>query len=525
MLRWQSNRNNKSFGKGINMKMKGRMRMSLKQGMRKTGFQFVLISLLIVGLLSACAGGNNTGGNGNAGSGQQENVNPESSSNSGADSSTGVYAENGLSKEEKVTLKLAFWENGGGREWIDHAIETFTAKFPNVTFDVTYSPTIETIIATKIAANNDSDMYDIFSTSIAGEGIHQSLAAAKKIEPQDDLWDRKTYDSDKTLREQQSGVYEGTGSIEGVMYSLPTTQSVTGLFFDKNLFEEKGWNQNPRTWSEFVELVDTIKADGLTPITYPGKYPAYLNFSFGLAQQYSIAEANGKLDEFNDVYRNYKHPYFTREETKQLYNHIYELGKKGAFPNGVAALTHTQSQMQLLQGQAAMASTGEWVQNEMKESTPNGFQWGFMLVPMTENPDDTKYHMSYTQGGHYIWAAKPELNKQWAKEFIVWLWNLDVQSLVAEKGGSLPVRNDFMNSPELVDKLQDAPKAVMEYMKNNQVKGASFSRDGVVSDINADRANTIVTEMLNDVALGRLDPAATLQEADDLLKKAIESVK
>ncbi|MFD0716199.1 ABC transporter substrate-binding protein [Paenibacillus sp. GCM10027626] len=490
---------------------------------RKTSLQFALICLLIVGLLSACAGVNNAG-NGDKG-GKQGAANGDSNANNTAEPEADVYAENGLPKDEKVTLKFAYWENGGGREWIDYAIETFTAKFPNVSFDVTYSPTIETIIATKIAANNDQDMYDIFSTSIAGEGIHQSLAEAKKIEPQDDLWDRKAYDSDKTLRELQSGVNEGSGRIEGIMYSLPTTQSITGLFYDKNRFEEKGWNQNPRTWTEFVALVDEIKAAGLTPITYPGKYPGYLNFSFGLAQQYSLAEANGKLDDFNDTYRNYKHPYFTREETKQLYQNIYELGKKGAFPNGVAALTHTQSQMQLLQGQAAMASTGEWVQNEMKESTPDGFKWGFMLVPMTENPDDVKYHMSYTQGGHYIWSAKPELNKQWAKEFLVWLWNLDVQSLVAEKAGSLPVRNDFMNSPELVDKLQDAPKAIMEYMKNNQVKGVSFARDTVFTDINAERANTIVAEMLNDVALGRLDPSATLQEADDLLKKAIESAQ
>jgi len=490
---------------------------------RKMSLQFALICLLIVGLLSACSGGNNAG-NGDKG-GKQGAANGDSNANNAAEPEPDVYAENGLPKDKKVTLKFAYWENGGGREWIDYAIETFTAKFPNVSFDVTYSPTIETIIATKIAANNDKDMYDIFSTSIAGEGIHQSLAEAKKIEPQDDLWDRKAYDSDKTLRELQSGVNEGSGRIEGIMYSLPTTQSITGLFYDKNRFEEKGWNQNPRTWTEFVALVDEIKAAGLTPITYPGKYSAYLNFSFGLAQQYSLAEANGKLDDFNDTYRNYKHPYFTREETKQLYQNIYELGKKGAFPNGVAALTHTQSQMQLLQGQAAMASTGEWVQNEMKESTPDGFKWGFMLVPMTENPDDVKYHMSYTQGGHYIWSAKPELNKQWAKEFLVWLWNLDVQSLVAEKAGSLPVRNDFMNSPELVDKLQDAPKAIMEYMKNNQVKGVSFSRDTVFTDINAERANTIVAEMLNDVALGRLDPSATLQEADDLLKKAIESAQ
>ncbi|MFC5404290.1 extracellular solute-binding protein [Cohnella soli] len=486
-------------------------------------WRLVVICLMLVSMLAACAGNNsNSGASNNKESFPAASIEPSASNES---SEANVYPENGLPKDEKVKLKFAYWENGSGREWIDYAMETFKKKFPNVEFDVTYSPTIETITATKIAANNDEDMFDIFSTSIAGEGIHVSLAEAGKIEAEDDLWDHKAYDSEKTLKELQSGVYEGAGRISGKMYALPTGQSVTGLFYNKKLFEEKGWNQNPQTWNEFVALVDTIKAAGLIPITYPGKYPGYLGFSFGLAQQYELAEINGDLEKFDDLYRNYKAPFYTTPESKLLYKRIYELGQKKSFPNGVAALTHTQSQMQLLQGQAALASTGEWVQNEMKESIPDGFVWGFMLPPMGDNPSDAKYHMSYVQGGYYIWSAKPELNKKWAKEFIAWMWNLDVQQRFAEKAGSLPVRNDFMNDAALVEKLQDAPKAIMEYMKNNTVKGASSSRNNTLTDINVDKANTIVTDMLNDVASGKLDPTAKLQEAESLLEKAIAAHK
>ncbi|BBH24250.1 hypothetical protein Back11_55950 [Paenibacillus baekrokdamisoli] len=438
-----------------------------------------------------------------------------------------VYPENGLPKNEKVTLKFAYWENANGREWIDYAMDTFKKKFPNVSFETTYSPKIDTIIGTKIAANNDDDMFDIFANFVTGgPSTILSLAEAGKIEPQDDLWAHKAFDNEgKTLKELQSGIYEGAPKVLGKVYAFPFGQSVSGLFYNKVLFEKNGWNENPKTWGEFNDLVDKIKASGLIPITYPGKYPVYLSFSFGIAQQYEMAEINGSLDAFDDTYRNYKTPFYTSPESLELYKRIYELGKKKAFPNGVAALTHTQSQMQLLQGQAALASTGEWVQNEMKDSIPDGFKWGFMLAPMGDNPESTKYYQSYASGGHYIWAAKPEINKKWAKEFLAWIWNLDVQQRFAEKAGSLPVRSDFMNDPALIDKLQDAPKAILNYWKNNKVKGTTDSRNVTLTDPNAEKARKSVEEMLNDVASGKLDPAPKLQEAEDMLNKAIAAQK
>lgn len=473
------------------------------------------VSLLLVASVTAC-GSNDPG--------PTSSVKPANSSSPDA-SPSNVYPENGLPKDQKVTLKFGYFENGNGREWIDYAMDTFKKKFPNVSFDTTYSPKIDTITSTKISAGNDDDMFDIFSTSLPG-GTAPSLAQAGKIETQDDLWEHKAYDSGKTLKELQSGlgVYEATGNISGKMYSIPYSQSVTGLFYNKTLFEKNGWNQNPKTWKEFTALVDTIKAAGLIPITYPGKYPAYLQFSFGIAKQFELAEVNGNLKEFETTYRKYDLPYFMSPESQELHKRIYELGQKKAFPDGIAALTHTQSQMQLLQGQAALASTGEWVQNEMKDSIPDGFKWGFMLAPMGDKPESAKLYQSTVSGGHYIWAAKPELNKKWAKEFIVWLWNLDVQQRLVQ-AGTLPVRADFMNDAALVDKLQDAPKAVLQYLKNNPFRGISPAQNVTRSEPDALNARKLISDALNDIASGKQDPQPKLKEAEELLKKAIEAKK
>ncbi|MCU6710594.1 extracellular solute-binding protein [Paenibacillus sp. J5C_2022] len=474
--------------------------------------------MLLLFTVAACSseGGNNpkaTEGAGNT----PEAVNETAS----------VYPENGLPKDEKVTLKFAYWENGMAREWIDYAIDTFTQKFPNVSFVTTYSPTIKTITGTKIAAGNDDDMFDIFSYVLPSPGDAVNLANGGKLEPQDDLWERKAYDGNgKTLRElAQSGAADTNDKINGKTYAMPIVLSGTGLYFNKSLFEENGWNQNPKTWDEFLKLVDDIKAKDMIPITYPGKYPDYLYYSFGFHKFFERAESRGNLKAFDSDYREYKTPYYASPESIDMHNRIYELGKKGTFPQGVAALSHTQSQMQLLQGHAAMVSTGIWVENEMKDSTPEGFRWGYMSVPTGDSPDDTNWIRQAARGQYYIWAAKPELNKKWAKEFIVWMWNLDVQQQLGEKAGSVPIRSDYMSDQTRAEQLPGVIKETMAFMSANNTRSESGSRNVTLSDPGAEQAKKLVLEALNNIASGKQEPESVLREAEDLLKKAVAAQK
>lgn len=438
-----------------------------------------------------------------------------------------VYPENGLSKDEKVTLKIGFHEAGMGREWFDYAMDSFKKKFPNVSFEVTYSPKIADVIGTKISANNDSDMFDIFSTVLPGGNAAQiPLVESGKVESQEDLWDHKVYDGNgKTVKDLAiAGQFEGASRILGKTYALPTAGTTTGLFFNKNLFEKNGWNQNPKTWDEFVKLCETIKAAGITPITTPGMYPDYLNYSFGPWKLFELAEINGNLKAFEDDFRNFRNEY-TGKESVERWNRVYDLGKKGFFPEGMAALNHTQSQMQVLQGKAAMASTGAWVQNEMKDSTPADFKWGFMAVPMGDKPDSVKYIRGSFSNGMFIWAAKPDLNKKWAKEFLVWMWNLDVQTVIADKGGQLSVRKDFADDPARADKIQEVSKAVAEYIKNNNVQTESGFRNLTLSDPAYAQSIKLINEAISQIATGKQDPLPKLQEAQQLIDKAIAAQK
>lgn len=479
----------------------------------------VVLCMMLVISLAACSGKNET-----EKPSASESSAPVDEGNKDTPAEPEVYPENGLPKDEKITLKFAVWEAGMGREYIDYAMETFTAKFPNISFDVTYSPTVQTIVTTKVAANDDEDMFDIFMAEPSGGLL--PLVQEGKLESQEDLWDHKVYDGNgKTVKElTMDGIYEGSPRVLDETYTLPISVMSGGLFFNKNLFEEHGWNSNPKTWDEFLQLGEDIKAKGIIPITYPGVYSFYLaNGLTGPWKLFELAELNNNLEKFEDDFRNFKLPQWTATENLELWNRMYEMGKRGFFPNGVAALNHTQSQMQVLQGKAAMVSTGIWVENEMKDATPEGFEWGFLSPPMGDDPESTKWIQLSASTGILIWANKPELNKKWAKEFSVWLWNMDVQESIAEFAGSLPIRKDFGDDQARLDKLQGAPKEMLEYAKRNKIKFESGYRNVRLTDPSYAQAGKMFDEITNLITTGKEDPKPTLFEGEKLIKKAIEA--
>ncbi|HZG74504.1 MAG TPA: ABC transporter substrate-binding protein, partial [Paenibacillus sp.] len=351
------------------------------------------------------------------------------------------------------------------------------------------------------------------------------LAEAGKLEVVGDIWDYPLPDvpGEKVRDRMLPGMYESTPLIDGKMYEFTTASSFGGLFFNKALFEKNGWNQNPKTWEEFKALLADIKADGVIPITFPGVHPSYHSWAFGPAKMFELADMNGTADEFIERYKTYGLPEFTSPEQVEVWNRIYELGKKGYFAEGLPALTHTQSQMQVIQGQAAMVSTGSHVENEMKEATPPDFQWGYMAVPFRDSADQQLWIRSGTSNFNYIWAAKPELNKKWAKEFIVWTLTLENQQFAAEKSGALPMRKDLIEDPAKTANLSTSAQSILKYIGDNDAHTYKASRSVSISDPNLAQANKLLDENIVKFALGLQEPKPILEEAEELLKKALEA--
>ncbi|MHA6480789.1 extracellular solute-binding protein [Paenibacillus sp. strain BS8-2] len=473
----------------------------------KKSSMFVAL-LTTAALLSACSGNN-----GNAPGAEATN---SPSSNPPATEAPAVY-ENGLPKDEKVTLKVGFLEAGYGREWFDHAVSRFTEQYPNVTFDITASPKIPELITTKAAAGDDEDMFDILYGLAYTEFVD-----ANKLEPLTDLFQMQPSDGGgKTLNELIVPGYNVPEQYyKGENWLFPIANYVGGMFYDQKLFKENGWNQSPKTYDEFLALCEAIKSKGIDPIVYSGLYN-YSIFSFD-TKVFELAIDNGNK-EFRSHFENYSGPEFTSAESVEVYNRLYDMGKKGYIGKQSVGMNHTQSQMLALQGKAAMVPSGDWIENEMKESAPDGFEWGYMAVPFSNNPETPIHINNGLSYAFQIWANKPDLSKQWAKEFLVSLMTNEVQQILVDKGGAFPLRSDFMDDPARAANMKPLQKSIATYLSENNVVLELKSRKVVLNSPDYVAAYKHVQDNTALILTGQKEPLPILEEGEKLLLKAVEA--
>lgn len=487
----------------------------------KTSIRLISILMVVLFSISIFAGcGNNGNESGNTTSSTVSNTSAQNSTAESTPVAT-TYEENGLPKDEQVTLKVGFFEGGNGRAWYDYCVETFTKAFPNVKFETQYSPTISDVVKTKVAAGNDEDMFDIFYYQDS-----PSLARDGKLEPLDDLFDRAPYDAaDKKLKDiLVPGIYENLSLVNNKLYYWPLTTYVGGLFFDEGFFDQNGWNKDPKTWDEFLKLCADINAKGVAPIAFASMYK-YDGFAF-TPKEFEIAEKNGKNDYLKQFrgYGVYNMPYYSSPESLERWNREYELGKQGYIDSSSVSINHTQSQMMMLQHKAAMVPTGDWVANEMKDSVPEGFKWGYMAVPFINDPNQKLYLSNGISNTLCVYSKKPELNKKWSKEFMLWLCNADSQLAIVEKGGALAIRKDLGDTSSA--NIAPIQKKVTEYIKNHNVAFVDiYGTDVSLTDPNYTKATKLIADNVGLMATGKKEPGAVLAEADKILQAAVDAYK
>ena len=419
------------------------------------------------------------------------------------------------SGEEKVVLKLAIADTGYGSDWIEYATSKFTEKHPNVTFNITASPQIGELISTRASANNDDDMFDIFF------GNSTEYITSGKAEPVTDVFQMTLDDTGGKKIDEVivQGFNDPAAYYNGNNYQIPLSYSINGLFYDQDFFKEKGWNTQPKTYDEFIALCQTIKDSGIDPMVVSGLYN-YGAFFYD-TKEFELALENNNTS-YRENFQNFRLPFYTTEENKEVYQRIYDMGKKGYISKQSVGMTHTQSQMLVLQHKAAMCPSGDWIENEMADAVPEGFKWGYMAVPFTNDtsiPNHISGSLSYSL---MMWANKPAASKAYSKEFLASLFSLDVQEKLVEKGAN-SIRTDYASDPARVEKMGNLQKSIAQYMEDNNTVLELKQHKITLTDPDYVAALTLMAEKSQMVYTGQMDPNELLNEAEKLMEKSVKA--
>lgn len=157
---------------------------------------------------------------------------------------------------EDISGSITVWEHDYSfEEPLKAVIEGFNEKYPNVEVDYEIKASdYWQVLATALQSGEGPDLFftNGTATSIMSGYVENGMIA--------DISDSVDF---SIMTEDAMKL----ATIDGKQYSVPwLTMDTRACFYNKDMFEENGW-EVPGTFSEFEDLLATIKEAGITPIS------------------------------------------------------------------------------------------------------------------------------------------------------------------------------------------------------------------------------------------------------------------
>ena len=340
------------------------------------------------------------------------------------------------SNANEIHLEVAIFEGGYGIDWYESVVRQYEADNTSraVKVDFWGDPRISEIIKPRILRGDPPDLFLIHNLPI------WILIASEKLLPFTDALKLPAPGSDEAWGDLFiPGTLTNFTSYDDV-FGIPTVFAAWAVWYDARMFRNHDWSI-PETWDEFLSLCEQISNAGIAPIAFQGKYPSYAWFTF-----ISLIQRCGGLEAINRI--NEPQPgAFLHPDVIEAARLLQEMALKH-FQRGAMAMTHTESQLQFVNGNAAMIFCGLWLFNEMRESIPPDFEMRCFNVPAVTNGKGNP-KLFNGQGGEFIFVPADSRNPELAFEIARYMVSPATAPSMGEQIGVLsPLRNAI--TPEYI---------------------------------------------------------------------------
>lgn len=348
-------------------------------------------------------------------------------------------------KQDSSEVEIALFQGGFGLDFFHTAAAEYEKKNAGVKIKLWGNPRVWEQLRPRFVAGTPPDL------TWTGWGMdYWALVYEHQLEPLDAALDGPSADGKTKWRDTFDPTLLSLCQMDGKTYMLPYFVNVTGWWYDPKVFAKHGWTP-PKTWSELLALCPKIKAAGMAPITYQGKYPYYMTTGF----LFPWAVGAGGIKAFDDAQNlvpgAWKSAAFLKAATM-----IKQLKDAGFFQEGAIGMSHTESQMEFVSGRAAMIPCGTWLHSEEAKVMPKGAEMKFMLPPLVDGAvgDPTSVGI-----GIEPWAVPSKAkHKDEALGYYKYLTSIDkAKQFVEEKGTLTAIKGS--DQVTLPDYLSDAAKA------------------------------------------------------------------
>lgn len=358
-----------------------------------------------------------------------------------------------------TTISVAFAECGYGSEFLSKWEEAYNAANPmeKIKLDLDGDAQMTQNILTRLqTGSNLPDLIMVLSTN------WQKWAASGYLLEIDDVYEATdSNNNDMKMKDFIDPNLSKFGIVNDHYYSVPWSVGTTGFVYNKTMFQEWGWKV-PTTVKELEELCEQIKSDTngtVQPFSWSTGTSEYWSFvTLNWWAQYEGA------DNFKEFWKFESADVFKQQGRVEALKEFEKLvcGKDGngkATGEAINSITDSKfmvSQMNFINGKAAMMPNGAWIENEMKGSIPEGFEMALMPTPAINGAktDDNGEVISVNvnSSGDFICIPKKAKNTEMAKKFLKFINTKEGCEIFTRYSGGI---RPFNYKPSEVEGLSD----------------------------------------------------------------------
>jgi len=253
--------------------------------------------------------------------------------------------------EDKIEIRLMTpWTVGSAAyDQIEALLAEWEVEHPNVviTHDALPTADVRTKLTVEMAAGNPPDV------------SWCPLSYAREFIKDDMIIDWSTVFEDPRYPEFKEWFSETSlnfaSTLDGKIMLAPQEGSIDGLYYNKEMFEEYGW-EVPTTFDELLALVPLTNAEGIATLVTGGKDGRFAWMASALLVRAAGLENFTALT-LGDNKTSWNDPAFG---FVTMMTKFKELVDAGAFPKGVLGMSATEADQLFARGEAAMYYEGAW---------------------------------------------------------------------------------------------------------------------------------------------------------------------
>jgi N-acetylglucosamine transport system substrate-binding protein len=321
---------------------------------------------------------------------------------------------------------VVIFKGGYGDDYAKAHEELYKKKFPKASVKHAGITDITPQLQPRFNGGNPPDVIDNSGASLLPMS---TLAGSGQLADLSALFDAGSVDDPgKKVKDTVEPIALEAAQLEGKPLVLEYVLTVYAIWYNKKLFDEKGWAP-AKTWQEFLDLCEEIKKSGIAPLAHQGKHPYYIaQVVLDMAVKHGGQEVIKAIDSLEP--NAWKHP-----SIKLAAEALLEIKGKGYIMQGTEGLDHIQSQTAWNQGKAAFIPSGSWLENEQKPVAPKDFLTTATFTPLL---DGSKLPVDCTEiaaGENFIVPEKAK-NKAGGLEYLRIMLSKEAAGKFTELTGS-----------------------------------------------------------------------------------------